>query len=116
MTGDHHFNPNVSEVDPKEDISPNFEMIIWDIQLGILLPWGSVDGGAALLQVLWNKSVRVMEILWELILRDDLLPESGRSKHLLWVLYFLKVYPKQSRGCLVVGASAGAVNQKTHRK
>ena len=28
----------------------------------------------------------------------------------------LKVYPKQSMGCLAVGASAGAVDLKTHRK
>jgi hypothetical protein len=32
------------------------------------------------------------------------------------VLYFLKVYPKQSRGCWVVGASAGAVDPKMHCK
>jgi hypothetical protein len=28
----------------------------------------------------------------------------------------MKVYPKQSPGCSAVGASAGAVNPKTHRK
>jgi hypothetical protein len=28
----------------------------------------------------------------------------------------MKVYPKQSPGCSAVGASAGAVNSKTHRK
>ncbi len=28
----------------------------------------------------------------------------------------MKVYPKQSPGCLAVGASAGAVDPKTHRK
>ena len=28
----------------------------------------------------------------------------------------MKVYPKQSLGCSAVGASAGAVNPKTHRK
>ena len=32
------------------------------------------------------------------------------------MLYFLKVYPKQGPGCLVVGASAGAADPKTHRK
>ena len=28
----------------------------------------------------------------------------------------MKVYPKQSSGCLAVGTSAGAVDPKTHRK
>jgi hypothetical protein len=28
----------------------------------------------------------------------------------------MKVYPKQGPSCLVVGMSAGTVNQKTHRK
>jgi hypothetical protein len=32
------------------------------------------------------------------------------------MLYFLKVYPKQGPGCSIVGASAGAVNLKTHHK
>ena len=48
--------------------------------------------------------------------RDSLLPEGSCPKHLLWALHFMKVYPKQSPGCLAVGASAGAVDPKTHRK
>ena len=48
--------------------------------------------------------------------RDSLLPEGCRPKHLLWVLHFMKVYPKQSPGCLAVGASACAVDPKTNRK
>jgi hypothetical protein len=42
--------------------------------------------------------------------------EGGRPEHLLWMLYFMKVYPKQGPSCSVVGTSAGAVNPKTHRK
>ncbi len=47
--------------------------------------------------------------------RDSLLPEVCRPKHLLWALHYMKVYPKpkQSPGCLAVGASAGAVDPKT---
>ncbi len=48
--------------------------------------------------------------------RDSLLPEGGHSKHLLWTIHFLKVYSKQSPGCMAVGASAGALNPKTHHK
>ena len=58
----------------------------------------------------------IVEREWELLNRDSLLPDSGCPKHLLWALHFMKVYPKQSPGCLAVGASAGAVSPKTHRK
>ncbi len=40
----------------------------------------------------------------------------GHPKHLLCVLLFLKVYPKQSPGCLAIGTSAGAFDPKTHHK
>ncbi len=58
----------------------------------------------------------VVKKTWELLKRKSLLPEGGRPKHLLWALHFMKVYPKQSPGCLAVSASAGAVDPKTHRK
>ena len=51
-------------------------------------------------------------MLWE----EDLLPEGGSPKHLLWALHFLKVYPLQAPGCAAVGASGGAINPKTHQK
>ena len=57
----------------------------------------------------------VVQETWELLERDSLLPEVGRTKHLLWALHFMKVYPKQSLGCLAVGASAGAVDLQTYR-
>ena len=64
----------------------------------------------------FGTSVLVVEKTWELLERDSLLPEGGRPKHLLWALHFMKVYPKQSPGCSAIGASAGAVDPKTHRK
>ncbi len=64
----------------------------------------------------FGTSVRVVEILWELVVCDKLQPKGGRPEHLLWMVYFSKVYPKQGPGCLVVGASAGAINPKTHSK
>jgi hypothetical protein len=59
--------------------------------------------------------VRVVENLWELVICNKLQPSGGRREHMLWVLYFMKVY-KQGPGCLVVGASASAGNPKTHHK
>ena len=65
-----------------------------------------------------NSSVQILivEKMWELLDRESLLPDGCDPKHLLWALHFMKVYPKQSTGCSAVGASAGAVNPKTHRK
>ncbi len=74
-----------------------------------------VNGGMALPRVLWNKREGV-KILWQLIVCDKLWPRGGRPEHLLWMLYFLKVYPKQGPGCLVVSASAVAIDLKTHCK
>ena len=60
--------------------------------------------------------MRIVNILWEFLVRDRFRPRGGRPWHLLWALYFMKVDPKQGPGCAVVGASHGAVDPKTHRK
>jgi hypothetical protein len=57
-----------------------------------------------------------METVWELNIHDDFRPMGGRPEHLLWALYFLKVYPKQGPGCSTIGSSNGVVDLKTHRK
>jgi len=64
----------------------------------------------------FGTNMLIVKRVWELLDRDSLLPEGGRPKHLLWALHFMKVYPKQSPGCSAVGASAGVISQKTHRK
>jgi hypothetical protein len=64
----------------------------------------------------FGTSIGLVMMVWDLLVHHSLLPEKGLPKHLLWALYFLKVYPKQSPGCSVVGASAGAVDPKTFRK
>ena len=46
----------------------------------------------------FGTSIRVVETVWELIIRDELRPMGGRPEHLLWALYSLKVYPKQALG------------------
>jgi hypothetical protein len=42
MTDNHHFNPNVSRVNPKDDIAPEFKVIAQDIQ-----NWASCHVGMA---------------------------------------------------------------------
>ena len=58
----------------------------------------------------------VAGLVWDMLGEKGLCPEKSKPKHLLWTLYFLKVYPKQSPGCSTVGASGGAVDPKTMRK
>jgi hypothetical protein len=71
---------------------------------------------ARLFHEFFGMSMRVLKILWKLVVCNKLQPRGGRPEHLLWMLYLMKVYPKQGPGCLVIGASAGAVGPKTHRK
>ena len=80
------------------------------------------DGGCwsstktRLFREFFGTPVEAVEIVWDLLLRDSLLPDKGRLKHLLWALHFMKAYPKQGPACATVGASAGAVDAKTFRK
>ncbi len=43
-------------------------------------------------------------------------PKKSKPKHLLWTLYFLKVYTREAPGCSTVGGSKGAIDPKTLRK
>jgi hypothetical protein len=106
---------SINSYKPNEEL-PNFADIVWNIQNRASHCVGSELKEARLFREFFGTSVRVVGILWELIVRDKLRPRGGRPEHLLWALYFMKVYPKQGPGCLVIGASTGAVDPKTHRK
>jgi hypothetical protein len=106
---------SINSIKPNKEL-PNFADIARNIQKRASCCIGSELKEALLFHEFFGTSVRVIEILWELVVWDKLRPKEGRQEHLLWVLYFMKVYPKQGPGCLVNGASAGAVNPKTHRK
>jgi hypothetical protein len=110
-----HFNPNIAGIG-EEDEMPKFGLIACEIQNWTTHWFGLVSTEAWLFRKYFGMSKRVIEILWEMLVRNSLLPEDGLPKHLLWALYFLKVYPKQGPGCVVVGTSNGAVDLKTHRK
>jgi hypothetical protein len=43
-------------------------------------------------------------------------PKNSEPKHLIWDLYFLKVYPMDAPGCSAVSGSKGAIDPKTMRK
>ena len=64
----------------------------------------------------FGTNIFIASMVWDMLGQKGLRPEKSKPKHLLWTLYFLKVYPKQSPGCSTVGASGGAVDPKTMRK
>ena len=64
----------------------------------------------------FGTSVEIVCMLWHLLSENELVPEKGQLKHLLWTLYFFKVYPKQGPGCAALGGSGGAIDPKTLRK
>ncbi len=100
----------------KDVRAPNFEADAQDIQNWASRHVRTVMAEAQHFCKYFGTSMHVDKTLWDLLLRDDLLPEGGRLKHLLCALHFLKVYPKQSPGCFAVGTSTGIVDLKTHRK
>ena len=58
----------------------------------------------------------IVRMVWDMLGEGSLCPEKSKPKHLLWTLYFLKVYPREGPGCAAVGGSRGAVDPKTMRK
>ena len=68
------------------------------------------------LHELFGAHMGIIVHLWDMMKEGNLLPEKSRPKHLLWSLYFLKVYPREGPGCSTVGGSGGAVDPKTLRK
>ena len=87
-----------------------------DIQNRVSRVVGTADMEDRLFRSFFGTSIGPTMMVWDLLVHHDLLPDNGRPKHLLWALYFLKVYPKQGPGCSVVGGCAGAVDPKTFRK
>jgi hypothetical protein len=106
---------SIDSIGPNEEL-PNFADIARGIQNQASRQVESEPTEAWLFFEFFGTSVSVIKILWQIVVRDKPRPRGGRPEHLLWLLYFLKVFPKQGPGCLVVGASAGAVDPKTHRK
>ena len=107
--------------DDDDDYDVDIDVIDWeaearDIQNRMSRVVGTIDREARHFREFFGTPVEAVEIVWDLLLRDSLLPEKGRPKHLLWALHFMKAYPKQGPACATVGASSGAVDAKTFRK
>jgi len=59
---------------------------------------------------------RVALAVWTLLIQYDYLPDDGMILHMLWALFFMKVYPKQEGGSSAAGGSSGVIDPKTWRK
>jgi hypothetical protein len=64
---------------------------------------------------LFGVRIKIILKVWPMLLEDGLRPKKSKPKHLLWMLYFLKVYPREAPGCSAVGGSKGAIIPKTLR-
>ena len=111
--------PDNDDVDDDDDYDVDdvdWDSAARDIQNRVSRVVGTAGREARHFREFFGTPVEAVEIVWDLLLRDSLLPEKGRPKHLLWALHFMKAYPKQGPACATVGASAGAVDAKTFRK
>jgi hypothetical protein len=64
----------------------------------------------------FGASFAIVQMVWDMLEEEGLLPEKDEPKHLLWALYFLKCYPKEGPSCTIVGGSKGAIDPKTMHK
>ncbi len=80
----------IDSIKPNEEL-PNFADIARNIQNRASCRVGWELKEARLFREFFGTSVRVVEILWELVVRDKLRPRGRRPEHLLWALYFMKV-------------------------
>ena len=103
-------NDNYSQYAPGHMPMPDSEALARDIQNRASHRVGAATTETRHFWEFFGTSVLVVEKVWELLERDSLLPEGGRRPS------FYEGVPKQSPGCSAVGASAGDVNPKTHRK
>ena len=54
----------------------------------------------------------VVSEVWDVLQKEDVLPEDGLTCHLLWALMFMKIYGKEKNLCTL----AGGVDKKIFRK
>jgi hypothetical protein len=59
---------------------------------------------------LFGASIGVILHVWHAMEEGGLLPDKSPPKHLLWTLYFLKVYPREVAGCSAFDGGGGGSN------
>ena len=88
----------------------------WDIQNRTYRCVGTAAMEDRRFHGLFGARIEIVLKVWSMLLEDGLRPKKSKPKHLLWTLYFLKVYPREAPGCSAVGGSKGAIDPKTLRK
>jgi len=106
MTSDFIDNDDYDDYDVD---NVDWEAEARDIQNRISRAIGTTDREVWHFREFFGTPVDAVEIVWDLLVRESLLPKKGHPKHLLWALHFMKAYPKQGPACATVSASAGAV-------
>jgi hypothetical protein len=116
VSSDDEDDMSDKEDDDDDDDNDNLETIFLrnaqDIQ-----NWTSrVVGTAAMedrrFRELFGASIRIVLYVWHAMEEGGLLPNKSKPKHLLWTLYFLKVYPREAPGCSAAGGGGGPSTQK----
>ena len=102
--------------DNDDDLHDIFFRAARDIQNRTSRNVGTAEMEDRRFRELFGARMDIVVLLWEMMEEDNLLPEKSKPKHLLWTLYFLKVYPREGPGCAAVGGSGGAIDPKTLRK
>jgi len=54
--------------------------------------------------------------IWNMLNPRDTIGSNAEPSHLLWALYFLRVYPTETNGRSAVAPAVGKVDKKTWRK
>ncbi len=65
---------------------------------------------------LFGANIGIVLHVWHAMEEGGLLPNKSKPKHLLWTLYFLKVYPQEAPGCSSVGGGGGGQSTPKHCK
>jgi hypothetical protein len=61
---------------------------------------------------LFGARIKIVLRVWLMLWEDGLRPKKSKPKHLLWTLYFLKVYRREAPGCSAVDGLKGAIDPK----
>jgi hypothetical protein len=116
---DNDDNMSNNDVSNDEDKETEAEVFFRDAQK--TMNWTSLKIGTATMEDCRFRSFfgarqDIVKMVWDMLGKRFLHPKKSKPKHLLWALYFLKVYLSEGPGCSAVGGSKGAINPKTMQK
>ena len=96
-------NKEANDDDNEFDLKSIFRREARDIQNRTSRAVGTVAMEDRCFRELFGASVSIVLHVWTAMEEGGLLPKKSRPKHLLWTLYFLKVYPREAAWCSAVG-------------